>query len=517
MKGRGRHIATRAGRLIAGEARRDLAARHGRITREEAERQRAVAAREALEDLGPFYVKIGQILSTRPDVVPQTVISELEQLHDRVASQPFSVFEPVLAHGLGPDWRETFRDIDTGHPLGAASLAQTYRATLRTGQPAVVKVQRPGIRRIVAADMTLLRRLARLLARSSPRLNAMVDVEAVLSTIFDAMEPELDFRLEARNMQRARECAKPFEHLSVPAVITATEHVLIQTLAPGCSIRDATPESFSDAERTAISHELLAFMYRGFFTDRFFHADPHPGNIFVEPGQGATLIDWGMTGRLDRSLSSALLLLLFQMGQNNGAAVARTWTSLGHPTPWAQAAEFADDMAAFVPKVATASLDDLNFGVSLTAVLQYSTRRGIRVNPTIAILGKAFANIEGSIRCLCPETVITDILKEEIQEIIFHLARELLSEEQAACTVLELMNTAPAALQKTRDLLDSLANNDFTLRVTARKDPQAARTETAASRSRNRRRFLTAAAAYALWKLHHHKNPPNPFNNGPGG
>ncbi|PJN32302.1 ATP/GTP-binding protein [Streptomyces sp. CB02959] len=501
MRGRGRYVVGRMGRLAFREVRRELALRRGRTTHAMAGYERAQAVRQVLEDLGPFWIKIGQILSTRPDIVPQAVIDELEQLHDRITPEPFAPFETVIEGDLGPDWRDRFADIDTSRPLGAASLAQTYRATMADETPAVVKIQRPMTREVVTADMGLLRRLARTVTRHAPRFSAVVDIEAMLGVIFDAMEPELDFTLEAANMERARTCAAEFEHLSIPDVILATEHVLIQSLAPGRSIRDIKPDECTDEERTAIGEDLLAFMYKGFFTDRFFHADPHPGNIFVEPGQGATIIDWGMTGRLDRSLSSTLLLLFFQLANNDGTAVARTWTSLGHPTPWAQPTAFADDMANFVPKIATASLDELNFGVSLTAILQHSTKRGIRVNPAIAILGKAFANIEGSLRCLCPELVITQILQDEIQEIIFTLAHELMSEKQAACTALEIMHAAPTGIRKLQGLLDSLTSNEFTLRITENKDPQTLLAEQAAARSRNRRRALLAAAAYTLWKL----------------
>ncbi|MEU1824072.1 AarF/UbiB family protein [Streptomyces abikoensis] len=499
------YLAQRMGRLLATEIRRELAVRQGRTAREAAGRQRAQAVRQGLEDLGPFWIKIGQMLATRPDLMPQTVLDELEVLHDRIEPEPFASFEPVLVGDLGADWREQFKDIETDRPLGAASLAQTYRAVMPDGQDAVVKIQRPGTRKVVTADMAVLRRLARTISKRAPKFSALVDVEAMLNVIFDAMEPELDFTLEAKNMERARACAEEFEHLSIPEVILATEHVLVQSLAPGRSIRDAKPEEFSEDERLAIGQDLMAFMYKGFFNDRFFHADPHPGNIFVEPGKGATIIDWGMTGRMDRSLSSTILLLFFQMANNDGAAVASTWISLGHPTAWAQPLAFEDDMANFVPKIASASLDELNFGVSLTAILQFSTKRGIRVNPAIAILGKAFGNVEGAVRCLCPDIVITDVLEDEIQEIIFGLVRDLLSEKQYACNTLEMMHAAPTLMRKTQGLLDSLTNNEFTLRTVERKDPQTVLAEAAAARSRNRRRALLAATAFVLWKLRSNK------------
>ncbi|MFE2683677.1 AarF/UbiB family protein, partial [Streptomyces mirabilis] len=140
--------------------------------------RRAKAVRHALESLGPFYVKLGQILSTRPDMVPASMIGELQNLHDQVDVQPFALFEPVLEEELGLDWKRRFDDIETVRPLGAASLAQVYRVTLPGGRPAVVKIQRPGIRDTVRADMALMRKASRIVARTAPRFNEVIDVEA---------------------------------------------------------------------------------------------------------------------------------------------------------------------------------------------------------------------------------------------------------------------------------------------------------------------------------------------------
>jgi hypothetical protein len=167
---------------------------------EEQERQRAHNVRLALERLGPFYIKVGQILSTRTDFVRPSLIAELKKLHGQISVSPFLDFEPVLADELGPDWKLRFMDVQTETPLGTASLAQVYQATLWDGTPAVVKIQRPGVQPIVLQDMALLRRAARLVAKAAPRFNAVIDVDAMLNVIFDAMEPELDFVAEARNM-----------------------------------------------------------------------------------------------------------------------------------------------------------------------------------------------------------------------------------------------------------------------------------------------------------------------------
>jgi len=490
------------GRLFADEVGRAVGARHrsaaGTADLDELEQQRARNVRLSLEQLGPFYIKVGQILSTRPDIVPPSMIVELAKLHDHVSATPFSDFEPVLVDELGPDWKLNFRDVETVAPLGTASLAQVYRVRLPDGKPAVVKIQRPGVREIVLRDMAILRKAARLVARAAPRFNAVIDIESMLGIVFDAMEPEYNFIAEARNMNEARPAVQHFEHLAVPDVLLATPRVLVQSLAPGVSIRDADRDAFTVAERKAIGRELLALMYRGYFLDHTFHADPHPGNIFVQPGEKASLIDWGMVGRVDRRTSILLVLVLLALSQNDGHGLAKAWIEMGRATPWAEIAAFSTDMAALVPKIASASLEDLNFGVTLTAVLQRSTKRGIQTSPMIAILGKSFGNIEGSVRYLAPELSLVDVFQSELRGIMFELVGQFLSEAQAARTALELMIGATAATDQLRTLLRDLSNREFTLQLGQHDQRVHSRT---GPRSKATDRALLGLGAAALWVL----------------
>lgn len=435
--------------------------------------RRARAVRKALESLGPFYVKLGQILSTRPDMVPPSMIAEFQNLHDQVDVQPFSLFEPVLESDLGPDWKLRFDDIDTSKPLGAASLAQVYKVTLPGGRPAVVKIQRPEIREAVRADMALLRRASRIVARAAPRFNEVIDVEAMLGSIFDAMEPELDFTGEARNMEEGREAARDFSTLAVPEVLSATPRVLVQSMAPGMSVRHLDPRAFSDRERTDIGKDLLRFMYRGYFVQRTFHADPHAGNVFALPGGPATLIDWGMVGRLDKRTSLQLLPLLMALAQNDGHGLARAWADMGKLTAWANLPAFAADMAALVPKISSASLGELNFGVSLTTVLEKATKRGIGSAPSISLLGKSFANLEGSVRCLAPELSLAEIFKGEVRGIVMSLLGEFISLEQLGRTAMDLMVTATTSPEQLRGLLADASNRRFALQVHHPRTPAA--------------------------------------------
>ncbi|WP_181792706.1 AarF/ABC1/UbiB kinase family protein [Streptomyces sp. WELS2] len=464
----------------------------------------AVAVRQAFEALGPLYMKVGQILSTRPDIVAAPVAKELEHLHDRAAVLPFHLLEPVLEESLGRNWHRRFHRFDTAHPIGTASLAQVYAATLTDGRPVAVKVQRPGIRFLVEQDMKTLRRLARFFAKRAPAFNATIDVDAMLGVVFDAMRPELDFTLEARNMERARLAARHFSLVTVPRPLDATPKVLIQSLAAGTSIRDANPESFSQVERKEIGRQLLAFMFHGYFIDMTFHADPHPGNIFVAAGRPATVIDWGMIGHIDRRQSMSLMLGLLSLSQNDGHALAKAWVEMGKVTPWADVSSFTQDMAALVPRITSASLEELNFGATLTSVLTSSTRRGIQTSSMISILGKSFANAEGSVRYLAPELSVTDVFREEIRAIVTAYLREASSEQQVARTLMEGLISSLSTPGEIRGIIRDISNQDLTIQVAqAAKQRLSPRDDRADARLR---RVLQAVGLAALvWRASQHR------------
>ncbi|HUR48709.1 MAG TPA: AarF/ABC1/UbiB kinase family protein, partial [Acidimicrobiales bacterium] len=284
--------------LLGGEARRAIGVRPGRRSDDlgsDRQAQRARAVRQALEDLGPLYIKVGQMMSTRPDICPEYLMAEFENLHAKVSVSPFTEFEPVLEDELGGDWKRYFTDIDT-NPIGCASLAQVYRVQLKSGKDAVVKIQRPGVRQSMLEDMALLAKVVRRLAKRMPDLNDVLDLEAMLDVVFTSMRPELDFTLEGEAMDDFRDRVEDFDTLAIPEVMFATPRVLVQGLAHGKSIRDVDRSAFTEAQREAIGRDLLTFMFWGFFVDRKFHADPHPGNVFISPDGQATIIDWGMVG-----------------------------------------------------------------------------------------------------------------------------------------------------------------------------------------------------------------------------
>ncbi|SDJ55855.1 ABC1 kinase family protein [Streptomyces indicus] len=427
--------------------------------------RRARRIREVIEHLGPFWVKVGQILATRSDVVSDAVLAQLAGLQDSVHSEPFPVFEPVLRQQLGPRWAATFREIDTEAPLGSASLAQVYRVVLADGRDGVLKVMRPGTRERVYADMAYLRRGARLAGHAVPRIGSVLDVEATLQVIFDCMQPELDFTTEAKHMAQGRRMARDFKGIHIPEVYLATPEVLLQSTARGTALNQTDLSEFSARQRRRIGRDLLTFMYRGYFVERMFHADPHPGNIFVHPEHGATLIDWGMVGRIDRNLGSLGIMALTSLAQNDARGLASAWTEMGRATPFADLLGFQEDMTRLVPLITAAALEDLDFGVALTQVLRCAAQRGIRTSPMVGMLGKSITNIEGSVRLVAPELSALDVFEDALTDVMVELARDVLSREQAARRALELILAANSTFDQLRSTLRDLANRELTMRI----------------------------------------------------
>lgn len=454
------------GRLGSDEAShlaRGRLARGEREPRQSAERRRAQAFRQALEQLGPLYVKVGQLLSTRPDLMPAYMRAELSLLTDEVGALPFAAFEPVLEAELGGNWRSSFTSFETAHVLGTASLAQVYRARRSDGTACVVKIQRPGSRETVFGDMALLRSVVKSVARMTPRFSEVIDARAMMDVLFASMADELDFTREAANMKDGRKAARGYRTIKVPKVILATPSVLIQTLAKGQAASRMKPGDLSRKKRKRVSKELLAFIFKSYFIDRTFHADPHPGNVLVDADGTAHIIDWGMVGKIDRSTSAAMLEALLAMAYNDGASLARAWMRLGHTTPWSNIGGFTSDIARFVPRVTDASLEELNFGVAFSEVIAYSTRRGIQTAPAASIIGKSFANMEGTVRHISPGLKMADSIREVLREVLLATVKDLVSPEQLGQYTLQSAHAITHGPGLGMRLLADLTNRQVTV------------------------------------------------------
>jgi ubiquinone biosynthesis protein len=494
------------GEMFAGEARlRWQRSRNGLADPEVFERERARAIRQTLEHLGPLYIKVGQVLSTRPDLVSQTVIDALQDLHEQVLVRPFSEFEPVLERNLGAHWRYRFKEIDTDVPLGAASIAQVYRAVQNDGEEVVLKVQRPGVAPATRLDMEILAQAVKLAMKRAPNIAEIFQPEAMLEVIFGAMRPEIDFTIEASNMEEFREMLDQYEHLEVPEVLDVTKEVLIMTKAPGVSIRECNPDDFSAKEREAIGRDMCSMLFHGFMVEGLFHADPHPGNIFVAPGEPATVIDFGMVGRIDRRMALGYTRFMMATALNDGEAAGRAALEMGTLTSRANIAGFLSDMQRYIPTMANQSLQNMEFGNDFNQFLVFCTKRGIAVNPSIALFGKATANLEGSLRRFAPELTPFDVFRDAMGDIIKDQAKQLVAEEELLRIANEAFFASRSIPEQVRYLAQAVVNGQFVLRI--RDDSAALHEDREDSRARAMRRTIVGVAAAVVWYDHRRRLP----------
>ncbi|MGH9040682.1 MAG: ABC1 kinase family protein [Acidimicrobiia bacterium] len=488
--------------LLASEAHLRLRrGRNGSADPEVYERERAMVLRQSLERLGPLYIKVGQVLSTRPDIVSQQIIDALQDLHEEVNVRPFSEFEPVLEANLGRQWRSRFTEFDTERPRGAASIAQVYRAKQKNGKEVAIKIQRPGVAAAARIDMEILAQAVKLAMKRMPDVAEIFQPEAMLETIFSAMRPEIDFTVEAENIDEFADLMERYDHLTVPDVIKSTKEVLVMSLAPGTSIRECRVSDFTRAEREDIGRDIVTMLFRGFLVDGVFHADPHPGNIFVAPGEPATLIDFGIIGRIDRQTSLGYTRFMIAMALNDGEAAGRAGVEMGTLTSRADVSGFLSDMQRYIPTVANLSLERMEFGTSFNQVLTYYTKRGIAVNPGIALFGKANANMEGSLRRIAPELTPFDVFRDAMGSILGDQVRKLQSGGEMLRVANETFTAGRSLPEQLRYMASSITNGQYVLRV--RDDSHQSHEAREDARARALRRTLWGITALVLWHDRH--------------
>ena len=352
---------------------------------------RARRFRAALEELGPTFGKLGQILSTRPDLLPPALLDELSTLQDRVT--PLSEAEVVAAmeRELRVPWEDVFVSIEPD-PMAAGTIAQVHRAVLASGERVVVKVRRPTAETDILHDLGLLERFAAK-AGERPAFRQLVDVPAIIDHLSTSLRRELDFRHEAANIERMRAVLAPFDRLDVPRVYDelSTVGLLVMEEVQGAPIRE-TPES--DARGEA-ARQLLESYYQQVLNDGFFHADPHPGNLMWWNDK-IYLLDLGMTGEVEPDLREALLLLLLAFWQEDVPFLADVMLALSGEQPHAafDAGAFQEELRELVGRYRHLPLRELRLGPLLQQLTEISVRHDVRLPAALALVGKAFGQMQ---------------------------------------------------------------------------------------------------------------------------
>jgi predicted unusual protein kinase regulating ubiquinone biosynthesis (AarF/ABC1/UbiB family)/nucleotide-binding universal stress UspA family protein len=348
--------------------------------------------RAALDELGPTFAKLGQILSTRPDLLPPAFIEELATLQERVTPLTEAEVVSAMERELGVPWEDVFERIDP-QPLAAGTIAQVHRATLDTGERVVVKVQRPTAEQDIFQDLGLLEMFAQK-AGERPALQRVFDIPALVGHLSNSLRRELDFRQEAANIRRMHEVLKPFSRLDVPSVYEeySTSRLLVMQEVQGVAVQEAPV----GAARKEAARQLLEAYYHQVMVEGFFHADPHPGNMKWWNDK-IYFLDLGMVGEVDAKLRELVLLILLAFSQRDPGFLSEVVVMLADDDKRSEGVDFAafqEDMEQLIARYRDLSLRELQLGPILQEVTEISVRRNVRVPASLALMGKAFGQMQ---------------------------------------------------------------------------------------------------------------------------
>jgi ubiquinone biosynthesis protein len=364
------------------------------------DRSTAARFRELLEELGPTFIKLGQLLSTRPDVLPAAWVEELESLQDDCPPLAVSEIHSEIERGLGRPVGELFAEFDPA-ALASASIAQVHRARTHEGRSVVVKVQRPNIRLRIESDLALLYYLARLLEAVIEETGIYTPT-GVIEEFDRTVHEELDFTNEARNARAMAEASVGRDFLVIPAVHGDLSSSTILTLdyVEGVKVSEVTAVGGFDLEQVA--RNIIEAAFRQLFVDGLFHGDPHPGNIMVLPGDRIALLDFGLVGRLTRAQQESLVTLIVAVALRDPDTVARILNRIGSPDVHTPVAEFREDIRRILDRYLGLKLDEIQTTTLLRDLLELAVRHRIRIPKDYAVLAKASITVEGIIRRLYP-------------------------------------------------------------------------------------------------------------------
>ncbi|MGH2784922.1 MAG: ABC1 kinase family protein [Actinomycetota bacterium] len=386
----------RASRIAAVMARNGLSDFFGKEAEAsghvEAVQERARKFRDALQELGPTFSKLGQILSTRPDLLPPAFIQELSSLQQNVTPLTEEEVVGVIERELRVPWEDAFASIDPT-PLAAGTIAQVHRAVLDDGDRVVVKVQRPRAEEEIMTDLELLKVFAEATEHRS-QFRRMIDVPAIVTHLSEGLRRELDFRGEASNIERMGQILEPFSHLEVPKIYEAftTPRLLVMEFIDGVGLRHA-PDG---AARREAARQLLESYYRQVLTEGFFHADPHPGNMIWRDDK-IYFIDFGMVGELDAGLRDSLLMLVMALWQEDQQFAAEAILALadsdGDSSKGVNEA-FVHDLGKIMEKHRNLSLKEIELGPLLTELTTVALKHDVRLPASMALTAKALAQMQ---------------------------------------------------------------------------------------------------------------------------
>lgn len=367
--------------------------------------------RQVIEELGPTFIKIGQIASTRPDVVPLGIIAELEKLQDNVSSFPFSDVRKIIQEELGAQIEEVFTDFEET-PLAAASIGQVHRAVLITGETVAVKIQRPNIAAIIATDLEILMDIAGL-AEQRFDWAERYQAKEIIDEFAKTLRAELDYRAEGRNVEKmARQFSDDFK-IRIPKIYQdySAEKVLTMEYIQGIKLSQTDRLIESGYDTDEIARQIAKAIFHQILIEGFFHGDPHPGNILVLPDQVIAFLDFGMVGRLTSPMKRHFASLVIGMIRKDTDGMIRAVLDMGIIPGDINMSRLRKDVDILKDKYLDIPLSEVSLGQAVNELFTVAFHHRIKMPVDFTLLGKSLLTLEGSVEKLAPDLSIMDIAR----------------------------------------------------------------------------------------------------------
>jgi predicted unusual protein kinase regulating ubiquinone biosynthesis (AarF/ABC1/UbiB family) len=420
-----------------------------------------------LERLGPTFIKLGQVLSVRPDLLPAEYTEKLARLQDDVAPFPFAEVERILNSELGLRISKAFAEFEAT-PIAAASLGQVHRARLPDGRQVAVKVQRPGIHETIADDLDALEEIADWIDEHTDFGRAH-HLREFLDEFRKSLLRELDYRREAQNLVTIRTNLEEFERIVIPEPVDdyTTSRVLTMEYIDGVKITKLSDLAKLDLPGKELAGELFRAYLKQILIDGFFHADPHPGNVFVTRDKRIALLDLGMVAYIPPQLQTNLTQLVFAISEGRSEDVVTYALRISQRTPAFDEPGFTRGVADLVATQQNRTLEQIQVGKIVFAMLEVAARNGLILAPELGMLGRALLSLDQAGTILDPDFDPNEAIRKSAAEIMRRRMAQSVSPGRLFQNVIEVKEFAERLPSRVNRILDALANNDLEIRVQA--------------------------------------------------
>ena len=434
---------------------------------EPSEKPKAEELARDLERLGPTFVKVGQLLSTRADLLPVAYLEALARLQDQVQPFSFAEVERIVTEELGVRISKAFTDFEAT-PIAAASLGQVHRATLRDGRVVAVKVQRPGIREQIVEDLEAFTEIAQLLDKHADA-GRLYQFEKMVEEFRKTLLRELDYRQEAQSLLTLRENLAEFQRIFVPAPLLdlTTSRVITMDYVFGQKITSLSSLTRMELDGAGLAEELHKAYLKQILIDGFFHADPHPGNVFLTDDGRLALLDLGMVGRMSPGMQENLLKLLLAISDGKGEEAADRAAEIGEKLDDFDEVEFRRQVGELVAVYQNAKVEEIQIGRVVMQVSRAAGEAGVRLPPELAMLGKTLLHLDEIARALDPTFDPNASVRRNAAELLQRRMRKSASPASLYSALLEAKDFVEKLPGRVNKVLDILAKNELRLNVDA--------------------------------------------------